>query len=167
VRLGLLLAAAGLLAACSAGGGSQPAAAARAAPAAAGKPVPPASPTLVPAVPESITLTGALNATIDQASVGQPCGRLAPGYYMQARFSVGGTPYALELVLTDYAGPGPYAAPAARLSVHTLGLSDHPVLYAGIQGSVTIATGERSGTLDSDLASQSEAAHVSGSWRCP
>jgi len=32
---------------------------------------------------------------------------------------------------------------------------------------VVIAPGEKSGSLDSDLASQSDQAHVSGSWHCP
>lgn len=130
-------------------------------------PSPQPSPSVLANAPEQLVLTGAINLRIDHAAIGTPCGKLPAGYFVTVRFDVGSQPYAADVMIADYSGPQSYPAPPARVSVHTLGLIQKPVLFASTSGQATVAAGEQSGTFDADLASQTDKAHVSGAWRCP
>jgi hypothetical protein len=128
---------------------------------------PAASPSFVADQSEQLVLTGAIQLRLDQSTVGTPCGQVPAGYFVTFRFDVGGQPYAADVMIADYNGPGSYPAPPARISVHTLGLIANPILYASTAGHIRVDPGDRSGSFDADLAAQSSTAHVSGAWRCP
>lgn len=169
--LALLWVAAAALAAC---GGARPAPALSAPPAAALSPSLPPSPS--PALPvqpsftplpQTITLTGAVEARLDAARVGSPCGQIGDAYGFTMRFVAAGTEYAMDVVVAGYSGPQAYPVPPVRASLHTLTLGPGARLYAGVRGTVTPAADGRGGSLDLDLAGDGGSVHAAGDWRCP
>jgi len=127
---------------------------------------PPAVPSAAPAVPQSLLVEGDLNARLERAAVGTPCGRQPAGYYAQMTFPAAGVHWTLTMGITAYSGAGRYAAPPARVGMHKVEL-ENPVLYAGTGGTLVVNADELSGSINEDLESQSGHVHVSGSWSCP
>ncbi|PZR70851.1 MAG: hypothetical protein DLM66_02440 [Candidatus Dormiibacter spiritus] len=114
--------------------------------------------------PESITIAGELNADLREASP-LACGPAAAGYGLSLRFSLGSTPYQLDAAIFDYHGPGTYSVPPARLSLHTIA-SDPPSLYRGVEGTLAIAQGERSGSVSGRLSGERGEIRLAVSFHC-
>jgi hypothetical protein len=82
------------------------------------------------------------------------------------RFTLAGVEYELVVDIANYSGPGTYPAPPARVSIHKTAIDDSPRLLTGTSGTVTVAPGGRSGTVDEDLRTTAGPAHVTGAWTC-
>ena len=128
------------------------------------------SPTPVGTVPTpspgGLVLTGTLVGTVASTTPGSSCGTYGSGYVGQARFPISGVEYELVVDIASYSGPGHYAAPPARVSVHKVAIDNNPVLLSGTSGSVDVDPGGTSGTVDENLLGSSGPAHVGGTWRC-
>ncbi len=114
--------------------------------------------------PESITIAGELNADLREASP-LACGPAAAGYGLSLRFSLGSTPYQLDAAVFDYHGPDTYRVPPERLSLHTIA-SDPPTLYRGVEGTIAVEQGARSGTVSGRLSGEMGEIRLAVSFQC-
>lgn len=138
--------------------GAQPASSTR-----AGSAAPSASPT--PGT--RLTIRGALTADVSGAGVAGPCGRAAGGGLgAELRFPIAQRPWALAISLPGYTAPGAYPLPPSRLSLHTLGIGSDALFFGSLRGTVVVAAGDVSGTIDADLVGDSGTVHVNGAWSC-
>jgi hypothetical protein len=123
----------------------------------------------------TLSVTGSVNGPITQVSeVG--CSVLGGGYTWSLSGAMDGVPVVLEFVTNYYRGAGAY---------NTTGISDQRGGYlnlrhgpgadavtvgsdGGTKGSLTVAPGERSGSIDADLRDMGsgQEVHVSGQWTC-
>ena len=144
-------------AASSAGGASSPAASATAS-SASGE------------VAEDLTFTGALSGHMSSAHRGDTyvCAG-GSGSFVAAPIvgEVGGKEVTLSITKISFHGAGTYEAGGVGFDVG----SDHYFPTIGNPGTLVVASDLRSGTVDMDLAVNSDpntrVGHVSGSWRCP
>ncbi len=155
------------------GSGSSPRATAAAItsspPQASPSPIPPApapaSSQPAPAAATSLLLSGSIEATVTSAGARPPCGPTPAGFTVDLRFPYRSGEWSFKIALADYRGPGSYDAPPARVSVGTTGRGS-PSFFAGQKGTIVVASGATSGTVDESLAGQDGPAHVTGTWHC-
>jgi hypothetical protein len=130
------------------------------------------SPAAVPSASPSpqggthLQLSGDMAATIDHATPMGICGKTPLGFTAQLQFPLQSQPYVLGITILDYHGAGTYQIPPERVSLHTMGLTNPPVLLPATAGSVVVDAGESSGQLDASLQGQSTAARITGTWAC-
>ena len=129
--------------------------------------VQPAAPTPAPPPATRLVISGAVSGSVAGATAAGPCGVAAGGGLgAELRFQIQGRPWALALSLPSYGAPGDYALPPNRISLHTLGIDASAQFFGSLKGSVTVAAGGASGTLDADLVGDGGNAHVTGAWSC-
>jgi len=127
----------------------------------------PAAPTPAPPPATRLVISGAVSGSVAGATAAGPCGVAAGGGLgAELRFQIQGRPWALALSLPSYGAPGDYALPPNRISLHTLGIDASAQFFGSLKGSVTVAAGGASGTLDADLVGDGGNAHVTGAWSC-
>jgi hypothetical protein len=137
---------------------------------AAGPPVTSAQPpaaTPVPSPGTRLAITGAVSGSVAGATAAGACGKAAGGGLgAELRFQIQGRPWALALSLPGYGAPGDYAVPPSRVSLHTLGIDSSAQFFGSLRGSVTVAAGGTSGTVEADLVGDGGNVHVTGVWSC-
>lgn len=119
-----------------------------------------------PPAAAGLTLTGSLNGHVTAISPQPGCGAANGGFVASDRFTLAGDEYELVVDISSYTGPGTYPAPPARVSIHKTAIDDTPRLLTGTAGTVQVAAGGVSGTVDEDLRAAAGPAHVSGAWTC-
>lgn len=125
-----------------------------------------ATPTPSPTPGTRISVTGAVAGSVSGATAAGDCGRTASGGGADLRFQLNGQAYALSIELLSYHGPGTYPLPPDRVSLHTLTIGSGSQFFGSQSGTVTVAPGDRSGTLDASLAGNQGTVHVTGTWSC-
>jgi len=121
-------------------------------------------------VAEDLTFTGALTGHMSSAHRGDTyvCAgsqsSLAVGPIVG---DVGGKEVTINIVKISFHGAGTYPAGGVGFDVG----SDHYFPATGTDSTLVVAPGLRSGTVDIDLAVNSDpktvVGHVKGAWRCP
>ncbi len=129
-----------------------------------GQPSPLLSPT--PAgVPVHLVVSGQLPSTVATAT-SLTCGRTGGAYAVLLQFDLSGQPYQLDASILDYHGPGTYAIPPERVSLHTVSGARPPHLLAGTSGHISVGADESSGSVDTVLEGDAGETHLGGSFRC-
>jgi hypothetical protein len=127
----------------------------------------------------TVTFSGAVTGPLVPTSF-SPCGAMKDGQGPYYAFSVQGTIqgkfYIFDISMRPYHGPGTYThVTTGALTDETSILSHSNGLWEVSNGTVTVASDEKSGTLDEPLQgvpdpngvlSTPGPAHVSGSWTC-
>lgn len=119
---------------------------------------------------EDLTFTGALSGHMSTAHRGDTyvCAG-SSGSFVAAPIvgEVSGKEVILSITKISFHGAGTYEAGGVGFDVG----SDHYFPTTGNPGTLVVASDLRSGTVDMDLAVNSDpntkVGHVSGSWRCP
>ena len=140
--------------------------------AAAGQPATSAPPVTATATPSPapttrLAITGAVSGSVAGATAAGACGKAAGGGLgAELRFQIQGRPWALAISLPGYSAPGAYPLPPSRVSLHTLGVGSSAQFFGSLAGTVTVAAGGTSGTVDADLVGDGGKAQVTGAWSC-
>lgn len=132
---------------------------------------PPASSSAAgPSAPEDLTFTGSLSGHLSSGTAGDAYVCAATGGSFVAGpilGSVAGRQIELNIVKLSFTGAGAYSAGGVSFDVGT----DHYYPAMGAAGRLVIAPDLASGTVDMDLAANTDpnrsVAHVRGAWRCP
>lgn len=107
-----------------------------------------------------------MSGTVNGATAFGQCGRTANGGGGDLRFQLNGQAYSLSITLASYHGPGSYSLPPDRISLHTVGIGPGSQFFGSTSGTVTVAGGDNSGTVDANLTGDSGTVHVTGAWSC-
>jgi hypothetical protein len=123
-----------------------------------------------PTVQEDLTFTGTLSGHLASGSAGDTYVCAATGGAFVAGpilGTVAGQQIELNIVKLSFTGAGSYSPGGVSLDIG----SDHYYPATGAAGALVIAPDLRSGTVDIDLAVNTDpnhaVAHVRGAWRCP
>lgn len=123
-----------------------------------------------PGSAEDLTFTGRLSGHLASGSAGDAYVCAATGGSFVAGpilGTLGGQQIELNIVKLGFTGAGSYAPGGVSFDVG----SDHYYPVTGAAGTLVVAPGLRSGTVDIDLAVNTDpshvVAHVRGAWRCP
>ncbi|HEX4212565.1 MAG TPA: hypothetical protein VIA06_04460 [Candidatus Dormibacteraeota bacterium] len=166
-RPGLLAAAAvPLLALAACGGGGHPTAATAHTPAPHHhRAASPSRPTPTPTPTTSVAVSGTVTGSSGPAHSTGPCGLGQGGLAATFDVSLDGQPYQLVIELLDYHGPGSYQMPPDRASLRQSS-SGATAFYASQSGTLTVASGGRSGTISGDLVGNAGTIQLHGTWSC-
>jgi hypothetical protein len=136
----------------------------------AAPPAPTPSPSPAPTAAEDLTFTGALSGRMTSASAGDAFSCAAAGGSFVAGPILGdvvGIQVEMNITIVGFTGPRSYAPGGVSFDTVT----DHYYPATGATGTIMVAPGLQSGTVDIALAMNGDAshavAHVTGSWRCP
>lgn len=123
-----------------------------------------------PTVQEDLTFTGRLSGHLASGSAGDAYVCAATGGAFVAGpilGTVAGQQIELNIVKQSFTGAGSYSPGGVSFDIG----SDHYYPATGAAGALVIAPDLRSGTVDIDLAINTDpnhaVAHVRGAWRCP
>jgi hypothetical protein len=121
-------------------------------------------------VAEDLTFTGALSGHMSSAHRGDTyvCAGSASSLAIGPIVGdVGGRQVTMNIVKISFHGAGTYPAAGVGFDVG----SDHYFPATGTTSTLVVASDLRSGTVDIDLAANSDpntvVGHVKGAWRCP
>ena len=125
---------------------------------------------------EDLTFTGDLDAHLTSGT-GTCVVTTTKDFNATVQSTVGGRSYAFLVVMDHpvWHGPGTYPARqdlASNLSIDTAQVTAASTVYTSLNssGTVTVASDQRSGTIDMGLtrygAAGQAGVHVSGRWRC-
>jgi len=139
---------------------------------------------------DDLTFTGDINAHLDHAITDTVsphpgidgdnfCGSVGDSYTAALKFSIGDESFLLDLYAQRYpaVAPGEYSASGATLWLghadpdhQGVFVTDEKVFWSGSDGTFTIATDMKSGSLDATLhglvSNAGPGLQVKGSWRC-
>ena len=127
---------------------------------------PTATPTPSPTPGTRLTITGAVTGAVNGASPFGQCGKTANGDGADLRFQLNGQSFSLSIALASYHGPGSYPLPPDRASLHTVAIGPGSQFFGSTSGTVTVAGGDSSGSIDATLTGDNGSVHVAGSWSC-
>lgn len=123
-----------------------------------------------PSAQEDLTFTGRLSGRLSSGSAGDAYVCAATGGSFVAGPILGtiaGQQVELNIVKLAFTGAGTYAPGGVSFDVGT----DHYYPATGAAGALVVAPDLQSGSVDIDLAVNTDAghavAHVRGTWRCP
>jgi hypothetical protein len=119
---------------------------------------------------EDLTFTGSFSGHMSSGSAGDAyvCSSTGGAFVAGPILgSVAGRQVKMTVTRLAFTGPGAYDAAGVTFDVDT----DHYYPATGAAGTLVVAADLRSGTVDVNLAVNTDpntvTAHVSGAWRCP
>jgi hypothetical protein len=135
---------------------------------------PPSSQTTGGSATTHLTLTGYISGQMTGFQF-QSCGKAGQSYNFNLTGLIGGKQYLLSLNVISYNGPGKYSASQMAVNFHAYPTATQ--VWADdanvkLPASVTVNSGEGTGSISATLADTSGSTHlpnlqVSGNWVCP
>ncbi len=113
-----------------------------------------------------LAITGAMADDVNGASPYGQCGKTSNGDGADLRFQLNGQAFSLSIALASYHGAGSYSLPPDRASLHTVTIGPGSRFFGSTSGTVTVAAGDSSGTIDATLTGDNGTVHVAGTWSC-